>query len=214
MRNQIEELLDIKAYDIYGLSEIAGPGVSYNCECQNGLHVCEDYFYPEIIDPDTGEVLPDGEYGELVFTCIGKEALPLIRYRTRDLCSITHEKCACGRTLVRMSKPVGRSDDMLIIRGVNVFPSQIEHVLLQEGMEPNYLITVDRVNNLDTLTVDVEMNLGTFSDTVKALENAKKKLENAMQSTLNVHANVRFVEYGSLPRSEGKAKRVIDNRKK
>ncbi|MBR5286589.1 MAG: phenylacetate--CoA ligase [Clostridia bacterium] len=214
MRKKIEELLGIEAYDIYGLSEIAGPGVSFDCEAHNGLHINEDYFYPEVIDPETLKPLPDGEIGELVFTCIGKEALPLIRYRTRDLCSITREKCACGRTLVRMSKPVGRSDDMLIIRGVNVFPSQIEHVLLQQGMEPNYLITVDRINNLDTLTVDVEMNLDTFSDTVKALENTKKKLENAMQSTLNVHANIRFVEYGSLPRSEGKAKRVIDNRKK
>lgn len=213
MRKQIESLLGIEAYDIYGLSEIAGPGVSFDCECHNGMHVNEDYFYPEVIDPETLEPLPDGEIGELVFTCIGKEALPLVRYRTRDLCSLNHEKCACGRTTVRMSKPVGRSDDMLIIRGVNVFPSQIEHVLLQEGMQPNYLITVDRVNNLDTLTVDVEMSLDTFSDTVKDLEKAKKKLEAAMQSTLNVHASIRFVEYGTLPRSEGKAKRVIDNRK-
>ncbi|MBR6563146.1 MAG: phenylacetate--CoA ligase [Clostridia bacterium] len=213
MRKQIEALLGIEAYDIYGLSEIAGPGVSFDCECHNGMHVNEDYFYPEVIDPETLEPLPDGEIGELVFTCIGKEALPLVRYRTRDLCSLNHEKCACGRTTVRMSKPVGRSDDMLIIRGVNVFPSQIEHVLLQEGMQPNYLITVDRVNNLDTLTVDVEMNLDTFSDTVKDLEKAKKKLEAAMQSTLNVHASIRFVEYGTLPRSEGKAKRVIDKRK-
>jgi len=213
MRKQIEELLGIEAYDIYGLSEIAGPGVSFDCECHNGMHVNEDYFYPEVIDPETLEVLPDGEVGELVFTCIGKEALPLIRYRTRDLCSLTHEKCACGRTTVRMSKPVGRSDDMLIIRGVNVFPSQIEHVLLSQGMQPNYIITVDRVNNLDTLTVDVEMSAETFSDTVKDLETARKKLEGAMQSTLNVHASIRFVEYGSLPRSEGKAKRVIDKRK-
>lgn len=213
MRKQIEELLGIEAYDIYGLSEIAGPGVSFDCECHNGMHVNEDYFYPEVIDPETLEVLPDGEVGELVFTCIGKEALPLIRYRTRDLCSLTHEKCDCGRTTVRMSKPVGRSDDMLIIRGVNVFPSQIEHVLLSQGMQPNYIITVDRVNNLDTLTVDVEMSAETFSDTVKDLETARKKLEGAMQSTLNVHASIRFVEYGSLPRSEGKAKRVIDKRK-
>lgn len=213
MRKQIEELLGIEAYDIYGLSEIAGPGVSFDCECHSGMHVNEDYFYPEVIDPETLEVLPDGEVGELVFTCIGKEALPLIRYRTRDLCSLTHEKCACGRTTVRMSKPVGRSDDMLIIRGVNVFPSQIEHVLLSQGMQPNYIITVDRVNNLDTLTVDVEMSAETFSDTVKDLETARKKLEGAMQSTLNVHASIRFVEYGSLPRSEGKAKRVIDKRK-
>ncbi len=214
MRQQIESLLGIKAYDIYGLSEIAGPGVSFDCDCHNGMHINEDYFYPEIIDPETLEPVPDGTVGELVFTCIGKEALPLIRYRTRDLCSITHEKCECGRTTVRMSKPVGRSDDMLIIRGVNVFPSQIEHVLLQEGMEPNYIIIVDRVNNLDTLTVQVEMAQKNFSDTIKELETAKKKLEAAMQSTLNVHAHIKFVEYGTLPRSEGKAKRVIDNRKK
>lgn len=190
MRKQIETLLGIEAYDIYGLSEIAGPGVSFDCECHNGMHVNEDYFYPEVIDPETLEPVPDGTVGELVFTCIGKEALPLIRYRTRDLCSITHEKCACGRTTVRMSKPVGRSDDMLIIRGVNVFPSQIEHVLLQQGMEPNYLIIVDRVNNLDTLTVEVEMAQNTFSDTIKDLETAKKKLEAAMQNTLNVHAHM------------------------
>ncbi len=213
MRKQIETLLGIEAYDIYGLSEIAGPGVSFDCECHNGMHINEDYFYPEVIDPETLEPLPDGEVGELVFTCIGKEALPIIRYRTRDLCSLTHEKCACGRTTVRMSKPVGRSDDMLIIRGVNVFPSQIEHVLLSQGMEANYLITVDRVNNLDTLTVEVEISANTFSDTVKDLESAKKRLEGAMQSTLNVHASIKFVEYGTLPRSEGKAKRVIDKRK-
>ncbi len=212
MRREIEKLLDIKAYDIYGLSEIAGPGVAYNCECQNGLHVCEDYFYPEIIDPDTLEVLPDGEYGELVFTCIGKEALPLIRYRTRDIASITHEKCACGRTTVRMSKPKGRSDDMLIIRGVNVFPSQVEHVLLELGLTANYLIIVDRKNNLDTMEVQVEMLPEMFSDTVKGLESTEKRIESALQSTLNVHAKVRLLEPGRLARSEGKAKRVIDNR--
>ena len=213
MRKQIENLLGIEAFDIYGLSEIAGPGVSFECDAHNGMHINEDYFYPEVIDPETLQPLPDGEVGELVFTCIGKEALPIIRYRTRDLCSITREKCSCGRTTVRMSKPMGRSDDMLIIRGVNVFPSQIEHVLLSQGMEPNYLITVDRVNNLDTLTVEVEINMSTFSDTVKELEAAKKRLENAMQNTLNVHASIKFVEYGTLPRSEGKAKRVIDKRK-
>ena len=212
MRMEIEKLLDIKAYDIYGLSEIAGPGVAYNCECQNGLHVCEDYFYPEVINPDTLEVLPDGEYGELVFTCIGKEALPLIRYRTRDIASITHEKCACGRTTVRMSKPKGRSDDMLIIRGVNVFPSQVEHVLLELGLTANYLIIVDRKNNLDTMEVQVEMLPEMFSDTVKGLESTEKRIEGALQSTLNVHAKVRLLEPGSLARSEGKAKRVIDNR--
>ena len=212
MRKEIEKLLDIKAYDIYGLSEIAGPGVAYNCECQDGLHVCEDYFYPEVVDPDTLEVLPDGEFGELVFTCIGKEALPLIRYRTRDIASITHEKCACGRTTVRMSKPKGRSDDMLIIRGVNVFPSQVEHVLLELGLTANYLIIVDRKNNLDTMEVQVEMLPEMFSDTVKGLENTEKRIEGALQSTLNVHAKVRLLEPGSLARSEGKAKRVIDNR--
>ena len=213
MRREIEKALAIKAYDIYGLSEIAGPGVSYDCELQNGLHVCEDYFYPEVIDPDTLEPLPDGEYGELVFTCIGKEALPLIRYRTRDICALYHEPCACGRTTVRMTKPRGRSDDMLIIRGVNVFPSQVEHVLLELGMDPNYLILVDRKNNLDTMEVQVEMNAALFSDTVRDLESTEKRIEGALQSTLNVHARVRLMEPGSLPRSEGKAKRVIDNRK-
>ena len=212
MRREIERLLDIKAYDIYGLSEIAGPGVAYDCEMQNGLHINEDNFYPEVIDPDTLEPLPDGEYGELVFTCIGKEALPLIRYRTRDVCAITHEMCACGRTTVRMTKPKGRSDDMLIIRGVNVFPSQVEHVLLELGMDPNYLILVDRQNNLDTMEVQVEMNAKLFSDTVRELEGTEKRIEAALQSTLNVHARVRLMEPGTLPRSEGKAKRVIDNR--
>ena len=212
MRREIERLLDIKAHDIYGLSEIAGPGVAYDCECFNELHICEDYFYPEVIDPDTLEPLPDGEYGELVFTCIGKEALPLIRYRTRDICSLNHEVCACGRTVVRMSKPRGRSDDMLIIRGVNVFPSQVEHVLLELGMDPNYLIIVDRKNNLDTMEVQVEMNPSLFSDTVKDIENAEKRIEAALQSTLNIHARVRLLEPNTLPRSEGKAKRVVDNR--
>ena len=214
MRVEIEKLLGIKAYDIYGLSEIAGPGVAYDCECQNGLHVCEDYFYPEVIDPDTGEVLPDGEYGELVFTCIGKEALPLIRYRTRDICALTREKCACGRTTIRMTKPKGRTDDMLIIRGINVFPSQIEHVLLELNMSPNYLIVVDRKDNLDTMEVKVEMQPDMFHDTVKELENTEHRIEAALQSTLNIFAKVRLVEAGSLTRSEGKAKRVIDNRDK
>ena len=212
MRREIERLLDIRAYDIYGLSEIAGPGVAYDCEQQHGLHVCEDYFYPEVIDPDTLQPLPDGEYGELVFTCIGKEALPLIRYRTRDICALWHEPCACGRTTVRMSKPRGRSDDMLIIRGVNVFPSQVEHVLLELGMDPNYLILVDRKNNHDTMEVQVEMSPALFSDTVRDLESIEQRIEGALQSTLNVHAKVRLMEPGSLPRSEGKAKRVIDNR--
>ena len=212
MRKEIERLLDIKAYDIYGLSEIAGPGVSYDCECQNGMHVCEDYFYPEVIDPDTLMPLPDGEYGELVFTCIGKEALPLIRYRTRDICALLREPCGCGRTLVRMTKPRGRSDDMLIIRGVNVFPSQVEHVLLELGMDPNYLITVSREGNLDSMEVQVEMSAELFSDTMRELKSVEKRIENALQSVLNVHASVRLVEPQTLPRSEGKAKRVIDNR--
>lgn len=212
MRREIERLLDIKAYDIYGLSEITGPGVSYECECQEGMHICEDYFYPEVIDPDTGELLPDGEFGELVFTCIGKEALPLIRYRTRDICALRRDACSCGRTFIRMTKPRGRSDDMLIIRGVNVFPSQVEHVLLELNMDPNYLILVDRVNNLDNMEVQVEMNSALFSDTVRDIENTEKRIEGALQSTLNVHARVRLMEPGTLPRSEGKAKRVIDKR--
>ena len=212
MRREIERLLDIKAYDIYGLSEIAGPGVSCECTEQAGMHVNEDYFYPEIIDPDTGEQLPDGEFGELVFTCIGKEALPLIRYRTRDICSLTHEKCKCGRTLVRMGKPRGRTDDMLIIRGINVFPSQIESVLLELGMDPNYLIVVDRQNNLDTIEVQVEMNETMFSDTVRDLETVKKKIAGALQSTLNIAAKITLLEPKSIQRSEGKAKRVIDKR--
>jgi len=214
MRHEIEKSLGIKAYDIYGLSEIAGPGVAYDCECQNGLHICEDFFYPEVVDPDTGEVLPDGEYGELVFTCIGKEALPLIRYRTRDICALIREKCDCGRTTVRMTKPKGRTDDMLIIRGINVFPSQIEHVLLELDMNPNYLIVVDRKGNLDTMEVQVEMQPGMFHDTVKELENTEHKIETALQSTLNIFAKVRLVEAGTLVRSEGKAKRVIDKREK
>ncbi len=212
MRKEIERLLDIQAHDIYGLSEIAGPGVAYDCECFDGLHICEDHFYPEVIDPDTLKPLPDGEYGELVFTCIGKEALPLVRYRTRDICALNHAPCACGRTVVRMSKPRGRSDDMLIIRGVNVFPSQVEHVLLELGMDPNYLIIVDRKNSLDTMEVQVEMNPALFSDSVKDIENAEKRIEAALQSTLNIHARVRLLEPNTLPRSEGKAKRVIDNR--
>ena len=213
MRENIEKLLHIKAYDIYGLSEIAGPGVSFECSEQNGLHVNEDFFYPEIIDPDTGEVLPDGEYGELVFTCIGKEALPLIRYRTRDISALVHEKCACGRTLVRMLKPKGRTDDMLIIRGVNVFPSQIEFVLTQLGLEPNYLIVVDREDNRDTMEVQVEMSAAMFSDKVRQIESYERQIAAALQSTLNISAIVKLVAPKSLSRSEGKAQRVIDKRK-
>ncbi len=212
MRREIEKILDIKAYDIYGLSEIAGPGVSFECSEQTGMHVNEDFFYPEIIDPETGRQLPDGEYGELVFTCIGKEALPLVRYRTRDICKLSHEPCSCGRTLVKMSKTRGRTDDMLIIRGINVFPSQVEHVLLSLNMEPNYQIIVDRKNNLDTMEVQVEMSDDMFSDKVRNLEDVEHNIASALQSTLNIAARIRLVEPKSLPRSEGKAKRVIDNR--
>ena len=213
MRREIERLLAIEAFDIYGLSEIAGPGVACECHQHNGLHINEDMFYPEVIDPDTGETLPDGTYGELVFTCIGKEALPLMRYRTRDICSLNHLPCECGRTRVRMSKPRGRTDDMLIIRGINVFPSQIESVLLELGMDPNYQLVVDRVGNLDTLEVQVEMNERMFGDTVRSLESIEHKIGNALQSTLNIVAKVRLLEPKSIPRSEGKAKRVIDKRK-
>ena len=212
VRQDIQQKLGIKAYDIYGLSEIAGPGVSCECVEQNGMHINEDFFYPEVIDPATGEPLPDGEYGELVFTCIGKEALPLLRYRTRDICALNHEKCACGRTTVRMCKPRGRTDDMLIIRGINVFPSQIESVLLDLGMDPNYQLIVDRQNNLDTLEVQVEMNEAMFSDTVRNLEAVKKQIASALQSTLNIVAKIRLLEPKSIQRSEGKAKRVIDKR--
>ncbi len=214
MRKEIEERLGIKAYDIYGLSEISGPGVAFDCECQNGLHVNEDNFLIEIIDPDTCEPLPDGQYGEVVFTCITKEALPLIRYRTHDIACITHEKCDCGRTFVRMSKPTGRSDDMLIIRGVNVFPSQIEGVLLDCGnVEPHYMIIVDRVNNTDTLEVQVEVSNMNFDDKVRGLEALSAKIQAGMQSVLGLSAKITFVEPGTIPRSEGKAKRVIDKRK-
>ena len=214
MRAEIEIRLNIKAYDIYGLSEIAGPGVAFDCECQCGMHVNEDHFVIEIIDPDTGEVLPDGELGEVVFTCISKEALPLIRYRTHDLASITHEPCKCGRTLVRMSKPAGRSDDMLIIRGVNVFPSQIESVLLAEGnTEPHYKIIVDRVNNHDTIEVLVELPEEMFTDKVKGLETQQKRMQARMESTLGISPKITFVEPRTIARSEGKARHVEDRRK-
>ena len=215
MRAEIERRLEIKAYDIYGLSEITGPGVAFECECQSGMHVCEDHFYPEIIDPETGEPLPDGTMGELVFTCITKEALPLIRYRTRDIASLRRETCACGRTFVRMSKPSGRTDDMLIIRGVNVFPSQIESVLLSMHLtSPHYQLVVDRVANLDTLEVLVELSEDLFSDTVRGIEETEGKLRAAIESTLGVAVKVRLVEPKAIARSEGKAVRVIDRRKK
>ena len=212
MRREIEKSLNIKAYDIYGLSEIAGPGVAYECSEQTGMHICEDFFYPEVVDPKTLQPLPDGQYGELVFTCIGKEALPLVRYRTRDITALSHEKCACGRTLVKMLKPKGRSDDMLIIRGVNVFPSQVEHVILSLGMEPNYQIVVDRINNLDAMTVKIEMSESMLSDSVRRVEDQENKLKAAMHDTLGISAKIKLVEPHSLPRSEGKAVRVIDNR--
>ncbi len=213
MRLQIERLLGIDAYDIYGLSEIAGPGVSYECRMKDGLHVCEDYFYPEIIDPETLLPVPDGTYGELVFTCIGKQALPLIRYRTRDISALTHETCECGRTLVRMRKPRGRTDDMLIIRGINVFPSQVEHVILSCGLEPNYQIIVDRKDSLDTMIVKIEMTDAMFSDAVRDIDKAEQTIKAKLLSILNIAAGVKLVEPHSLPRSEGKAVRVIDNRK-
>lgn len=214
MRREIEERLQISAHDIFGLSEIIGPGVSFECACKNGLHVNEDHFIPEIIDSDTGEALPDGAFGELVFTCITKEALPLIRYRTRDIASITHAPCECGRTLVRMSKPHGRTDDMLIIRGVNVFPSQVESVLLEIGeTAPHYILVVDRLDNLDTLEVQVEMNADHTYDTVRQVEQLEHRIRNAIESTLGIAAKVRLVEHKTIERSEGKAKRVIDKRK-
>ena len=235
MRKEIEAGLGIKAYDIYGLSEIMGPSVSCECECQCGMHICEDHFIPEIIDPDTLEVLPAGQQGELVFTCITKEALPLIRYRTRDIATLVYDKCECGRTLVRMLKPQGRTDDMLIIRGVNVFPSQIESALLSvDSKATNYFLEVDRVNNLDTLEVQVdfgdkvsadeksnieskctalkaaiEANNG---DEIKTLEAYKKKVKAAIDSAIGVGVSVKLVEPKTLARSTGKAVRVNDKR--
>ena len=213
MRRDIEKSLGIKAYDIYGLTELSGPGVSFECEEQAGMHINEDHFIAEIIDPETGEVLPEGEVGELVFTSLTKEAFPLLRYRTRDLTCLTREKCSCGRTLIRMQKPMGRSDDMLIIRGVNVFPSQIETVLLNEGYSPNYRIEVDRENNTDTLDVYVEMNPGQFSDVVKDINMDAADLAAAIKNMLGVRPKVHLVAPKSITRSEGKAVRVIDRRK-
>jgi phenylacetate-CoA ligase len=213
MRQRIQENLGIKAYDIYGLTEIIGPGVSFECSEQTGMHVNEDHFIPEIINPDTGEVLPEGVKGELVFTCISKEAFPLIRYRTRDICVLSRKKCSCGRTLIKMAKPMGRSDDMLIIRGVNVFPSQIETVLLNCGFSANYQIIVDRVNHTDTLDVWVEMNPEMFSDTVKQIENREKELMEKLKSMLGIAAKVTLKAPKSITRSEGKAVRVVDKRK-
>ena len=213
MRHSIEETLGIKAYDIYGLTEISGPGVAFECSAQDGMHVNEDHFVPEIIDPKTGEVLPDGEQGELVFTCLDKEAFPLIRYRTRDICVLNREPCSCGRTHVRMRKPMGRTDDMLIIRGVNVFPSQIETVLLNNGYAANYQIIVDRVNNTDTLEVQVEMTLEMFTDNIGEISNRQKILVDGLRSMLGLKAKVTLVTPKTIARSEGKAVRVIDKRK-
>ncbi len=216
MRREIERRLGLKAHDIYGLSEIMGPGVAFECAEQAGMHVSEDHFIVEIIDPDTGEVLPEGSEGELVFTCVTKEALPLIRYRTRDISSLSRKPCSCGRTLVKMTKPRGRSDDMLIIRGVNVFPSQVEAALLQlagAGTAPYYQLIVDRVNNLDILEVQVEMDSSFFSDTVRGIEEQERKIAKQLDYVLGISAKVTLVEPKSLARSEGKAVRVIDKRK-
>ena len=213
MRHDIEKSLGIKAYDIYGLTETSGPGVAFECEEQHGMHINEDHFLAEIIDPDTGEVLPEGSKGELVFTSLTKQAFPLLRYRTRDICVLTREKCSCGRTFIRMSKPMGRSDDMMIIRGVNVFPSQIETVLLEQGYSPNYRIEVDRVNNNDTLDVFVELKEDQFSDTVKEITNHEKTLAEAIKTMLGVNPKVHLVPAKSITRSEGKAVRVVDRRK-
>ncbi len=213
MRRGIEQTLGIKAYDIYGLTETTGPGVAFECSEQTGMHVNEDHFFAEIIDPDTGEVLPEGSKGELVFTSLDKEAFPLLRYRTRDICVLSREKCSCGRTLIKMAKPMGRTDDMLIIRGVNVFPSQIETVLLKEGYEPNYQIIVDRVNNNDTFEVRVEMTADKFTDKLSDILAMEKALANSMKIMLGINPTVHLVAPKSIARSEGKAVRVIDKRK-
>ena len=213
MRRQIEEKLGITAYDIYGLTEVLGPGVAFECSEQTGMHINEDHFIVEVIDPDTGEVLPEGTQGELVFTCITKEAFPILRYRTRDIGVIHRGKCSCGRTLVKMTKPRGRTDDMLIIRGVNVFPSQIETVLLDHGYSANYQIVVDREHNFDSIEVQVEISNEVFSDTVRGLSQRARELSEALKSILGVNAKVTLLEPNTIPRSEGKAVRVIDRRK-
>lgn len=212
MRKSIEEGLGIKAYDIYGLTEISGPGVSFECSEQKGMHINEDHFIAEIINPETGEVLPEGEKGELVFTSITKEAFPLIRYRTRDLCVLSREKCSCGRTHIRMKKPMGRSDDMRVIRGVNVFPSQIETVLLNKKMSTNYQILVDRVNNTDTLDINVEVTVEQAADPNFDRAAKTKEIEAGLRSMLGIGAKIHLMDVGSIVRSEGKAVRVIDNR--
>lgn len=213
MRQNIQNTLGIKAYDIYGLTETSGPGVAFECEEQTGMHINEDHFLAEIIDPETGEVLPEGSKGELVFTALDKEAFPLLRYRTRDICVLTRKPCSCGRTHIKMCKPMGRSDDMLIIRGVNVFPSQIETVLLNEGYQPNYQIVLDRVNNTDTFEVNVELNADQFTDTVGGITALEKSLASAMKTMLGINPTVHLVAPKSITRSEGKAVRVVDKRK-
>lgn len=212
MRHDIEEKLGITAFDIYGLTEISGPGVSFECSEQTGMHINEDHFIAEVINPKTGEVLPDGEKGELVFTSITKEAFPLIRYRTRDICILSHKKCSCGRTHVKMTKPLGRSDDMLIVKGVNVFPSQIETVLLNQGYPANYQIIVDRQNNSDTIEVQVEMTQEMFSDNAGIVAKREKTLVDALKAMLGIYVKVKLVNPKSIARSEGKAVRVIDRR--
>ena len=213
MRRDIEKSLGIKAFDIYGLTESTGPGVAFECSEQTGMHINEDHFLAEIIDPETGEVLPEGSKGELVFTNLDKEGFPLLRYRTRDICVLSRKKCSCGRTLIKMAKPMGRSDDMMIIRGVNVFPSQIETVLLKDGYTSNYLIEVDRVNNTDTMDVSVELTPEQFSDTMKDLAAREKALANDLKTMLGINPKVHLVAPKTITRSEGKAVRVIDRRK-
>lgn len=213
MRHDIEQKLGIKAYDIYGLTEISGPGVAFECSEQNGMHINEDHFIAEIIDPKTEEVLPMRSQGELVFTCITKKAFPLLRYRTKDICVLSNEKCSCGRTHIKMTKPMGRSDDMLIVKGVNVFPSQIESVLMEQGYTSNYQIVVDRVKTTDTIEVFVEMTAESFSDNLGKLAEKEKKLVSALKAMLGILVKVHLVDPKSIARSEGKAVRVIDKRK-
>lgn len=213
MRHDIENKLGIKAYDIYGLTETEGPGVAFECEAQDGMHICEDYFLPEIVDPDTLMPVPDGQIGELVFTSFAKEAFPLIRYRTKDITYITHEKCKCGRTHARIHRLMGRTDDMLIIKGVNVYPSQVEEVLIKQGMPANYQLIVDRVNNSDTMEVNVEMTPEMFSDSLSDITKKEQEIVAALKSMLGIYAKVKLVDPKSITRSEGKAVRVIDKRK-
>ena len=214
MRKEIEERLGLKGYNIYGLSEIMGPGVSYECQEQNGSHINEDHFYPEIIDPNTLQPLPYGQQGELVFTTLTKEGMPLLRYRTKDLCTLYNDPCPCGRTAVKMGRIMGRSDDMLIIRGINVFPSQVESVILEmKEFEPQYMLIVDRKGNLDTLEIQVEVRRDFFSDDIGAMLALKKSLADKLKSVLSISADVKLVEPNSIARSQGKSKRVIDNRK-